>query len=43
MEGMDGELTNVIEDLMRAVDVEALYLAKMSGKHSLSQPIFRFQ
>ncbi len=36
IEDMDGELTKVIEDFMRAVDVEALYLAKMSGKHSQS-------
>ena len=37
MEAMDGELTKVIEDFMRAVDVEALRLMKMSGKHSPSQ------
>lgn len=43
IENMDGELTNVIEDFMRAVDVEALYLTKISGKLSLSQSICRFQ
>ena len=37
IEKMDGELARVIEDFMRAVDVEALYLAKRSGKHPLSQ------
>jgi len=36
IEEMDGELTKVIEDFMRTVDVEALYSAKMSGKHLLS-------
>ena len=34
-EEMDSELANVIEDFLRAVDVEALRLAKRSGKHSL--------
>ena len=34
---MGNELTKVIEDFMRAVDVEALRLAKKSGKHALSQ------
>ena len=43
IEDMEGELTKVIEDFMRAVDVEALYLAKMSGKHSVSQSIFHFE
>ena len=43
IEDMEGELTKVIEDFMRAVDVEALYLAKMSGKDSLSQSIFHFK
>ena len=33
---MDRELTKVIEDFGRAVDVEALRLAKKAGKHSLS-------
>ena len=37
IEEMDGELAKVIEDFMRAVDVEALRLAKRIGKHSLSQ------
>ena len=37
LEEMDRELANVIEDFLRAVDVEALRLAKRSGKHSLSQ------
>ncbi len=37
LEEIDGELTRVIEDFMRAVDVEALRLAKKSGKYSLSQ------
>ena len=34
---MDMELTNVIEDFTRAVEVEALRLAQKSGKHPLSQ------
>ena len=37
IEEMDGELAKVIEDFMRAVDVEALRLAKRIGKHLLSQ------
>ena len=37
IEEMDGELAGVIEDFMRAVDVEALRLAKRSGKHLLAQ------
>jgi len=37
MEEMDGELAKVIEDFMRAVDVEALRLAIRIGKHLLSQ------
>jgi hypothetical protein len=32
------ELTKVIEDFGRAVDVEALRLAKETGKHLSSQP-----
>ena len=36
IETMDKELTTIIEDFMRAVDIEALYLAKKIGKHSLS-------
>ena len=34
LEEMDRQLANVIEDFLRAVDVEALHLAKRSGKHS---------
>jgi len=37
MEDMDRELTKVIEDFMRAVDVEALRLAKKGGKYGSSQ------
>jgi len=37
IEAMDGELANVIEDFTRAVNVEALRLAKRSGKYLLSQ------
>ena len=37
IEEMDRELTKVTEDFARAVDVEALCLAKKSGKDSLSQ------
>ena len=37
IEEMDRELTNVIEDFDRAVNVEALRTAKKTGKHSLSQ------
>ena len=33
---MDGELSKVIEDFVRAVDVETLRLAKQSGKHPFS-------
>ena len=33
---MDKELTKVIEDFDRAVNVEALRLAKETGKHSFS-------
>ena len=36
-EEMDRELANVIEDFLRAVNVEALRLAKRSGKHALPQ------
>jgi len=35
VENMDVELTDVIEDFMRAVDVETLGLAKRSGKRAL--------
>jgi len=34
---IDKELTRVIEDFDRAVNVEALRLAKETGTHSLSQ------
>src|SRR5258708_11231172 len=34
---MDGELSKVIDDFARAVDVEAVRLARKIGKHSLSQ------
>ena len=37
IEEMDRELTKVIEDFGRAVDIETLRLAQKSGKHSLSQ------
>jgi len=37
MEKMGEELANVIEDFLRAVDVEALRLVKGIGKHALSQ------
>jgi len=36
IEEMDRELSKVIEDFDRALDVEALRLAKKTGKHSLS-------
>ena len=35
IEEMDEELTKVIEDFDRAMNVEALLLAKESSKHSL--------
>jgi predicted ATPase len=38
IEEMDGELKNIIEDFDRAVNVEALRLAKETRKHSPSQP-----
>ena len=38
IEELNGELVKVIEDFDRAVDVEALRLAKRSSKHSLSHP-----
>jgi len=37
MENLAEELANVIEDFLRAVDVETLRLAKRIGKHTLSQ------
>src|SRR5258708_35455662 len=38
VEEMDKELTKVIEDFGRAVDVETLRLSKETGKPLLSQP-----
>ena len=38
IEEMDKELTKVIEDFMRAVDVETLRLARRTGTHSPSWP-----
>jgi hypothetical protein len=38
IEEMEKELTKVIEDFDRAVNVEALRLAKETGKRSVSQP-----
>ncbi len=38
IEEMDKELSKVIEDFDRAVNIEALRLIKESGKHSLSRP-----
>jgi len=35
IEGMDRELTRAIEDFDRAVNVEAIRIAKGTGKHSL--------
>jgi hypothetical protein len=35
IEEMDKELTKVIEDFDRAMNVEALRLAKQTGKHSI--------
>ena len=37
IEEIGEELTKVIEDFLRAVDVEALRMAKKSSKHSFSQ------
>jgi len=37
MEKLGEELANVIEDFLRAVDVETLRLAKRIGKHTFSQ------
>jgi len=37
IEEMDRELTKVIEDFDRAVNVEALRLAKENGKHAWSR------
>jgi len=38
IEDIDGELTKVTEDFMRAVGVETFRLAQRSGEHSSSQP-----
>ena len=38
IEEMDRELSKVVEDFGRAVDIEALRLAKNAGTHLLSQP-----
>ena len=38
IEEMDKELSKVIDDFDRAVNVEALRLVKETGKRSLSQP-----
>ena len=35
IEAMDRELSKVIEDFDRAMNVEALRLAKRTGKHSI--------
>ena len=37
IEAMDGELNKVIEDFDRAVNVEALRLARETGKRSFPQ------
>ena len=33
---MNEDLTKIVEDIMRAVNIEALYLAKKTGKYPLS-------
>jgi hypothetical protein len=38
IEEMESELAKVIEDFDRAVNVEALHLAKNIGKHSFLNP-----
>jgi len=40
---MDEELTKVIEDFDRAVNIEALRLIKETGKYSLNLAIFHSQ
>ena len=40
IEGMDGELTKVIEEFVHAVEVEALRFTKRSGKNSLSRSCY---
>ena len=37
IEEMDRNLTNVIEDFDRAINVEALRLVKETGEHALAQ------
>jgi hypothetical protein len=37
IKGLEGELTKVIKDFERAMDVETLRLAQKSGEHLLSQ------
>ena len=37
IEKMDGELTEIIEDFDRAMNIETLRLAKQTGKHPFSQ------
>ena len=37
IEELDGNLTKVIEDFDRAINVEALRLVKETGKHALTQ------
>jgi len=39
IEEMDRELTRVVEDFDRAVNVEALRRTKETGEHSLSQSL----
>ena len=39
MEEMDGELSKVVEDFDRAVNVEALRRTKETGEHSFSQSL----
>jgi len=39
IEDADRELAKIIEEFDRAVDVEALRLARKSGKHSLTPTI----
>ena len=43
IEEMDKELTKVIEDFDRAVNIEALRLTKESGNYSLNLVIFHSQ
>ena len=38
IEEMDNNLTKVIEDFDRAINVEALRLIKETGRHALAQP-----